>query len=127
MAHRTPQPPASRTGPSGPPWHRSRRVNTLNNLSKKYRAVQQIRGQDQSAPTNSDHLQPAEFDFFEYLGFPQAGRRTDFSDGECHLPRVVIHSLPPTAPPMALKSKDRPELSTSLGEGWVAIEREVSP
>ena len=40
MADRTPQPPASRTGPSGPPWHRSRRVNTLNHLSKKYRAVQ---------------------------------------------------------------------------------------
>jgi len=39
VADRTPQPPASRTGPSGPPWHRSRRVNTLNHLSKKYRAV----------------------------------------------------------------------------------------
>jgi hypothetical protein len=45
VAHRTPQPPASRSSPSGPPWPRSRRVITLNPLSKKDRAVQDpIRG-----------------------------------------------------------------------------------
>ena len=44
VAHRTTQPPASCTGPSGPPWHRSGRVNTLNHLSKKYRAVQAHKG-----------------------------------------------------------------------------------